>query len=488
MRPTEIGIGPLVSRRGPRVEHALPVASPVDHLLRGLSRSANKGRVWVAAAGLGLLVNGRTRRAALRGIGALGATSLTVNAVVKPLIRRRRPEIELTPVFRRLTRQPWTTSFPSGHAASAAAFATGAALELPVAGLTLAPIAAAVGYSRIHVGVHHTSDVVIGAALGAGVALLTQRWWPVQPSDIAEVRTSSPAPALSSGAGLVVVVNPEAGDGNHEVEQIRTALPETEIIEPTSQSDLAAEFGRRSGLRALGVVGGDGTVASVAAEAVKRDLPLALFPGGTLNHFARDVGIKSFEDTIQAIAEGQAISVDVAIAGIVPFVNTASIGAYPEMVRRRDRLAPRVGKWVAMAIATAETLRDQQPIHLNIDGEPMAVWTMFVGNGKYVRHGPLPVWRPRMDDGLLDVQILKATTLARTRAALIALAGISRHSGVYRRLLTQALQVESRSGVVTIARDGEPGEETASFEFGKLPGHLTIYHPAGRQPAVRNAG
>ena len=99
-----------------------------------------------------------------------------MNLGVKLLARRQRPT-QRVPVARRLRRAPTSTSFPSGHAASAAAFATGAALELAPSAFVLIPLAGAVGFSRIYTGVHYPSDVVAGQAIGTGVALLSRRFW-----------------------------------------------------------------------------------------------------------------------------------------------------------------------------------------------------------------------------------------------------------------------------------------------------------------------
>ena len=101
---------------------------------------------------------------------AIALASGSANAVCKPLLPRRRPAAAELPAYQTLASPPTSSSFPSGHAASAAAFATAVGLESPRLGLALAPLAAAVGYSRVHVGVHWASDVAAGAALGVGVA------------------------------------------------------------------------------------------------------------------------------------------------------------------------------------------------------------------------------------------------------------------------------------------------------------------------------
>ena len=146
----------------------------LDTALPLLSRSANHGALWTAvAAGLAAAGGRRGRRAAVRGLGSTAVTSLLVNQGVKRVARRPRPSLRRVPPVRRLRVAPLTTSFPSGHAASAAAFATGATRELRSAGPPLALLAAAVGVSRVYVGVHYPLDALVGAGIGAGVARLS---------------------------------------------------------------------------------------------------------------------------------------------------------------------------------------------------------------------------------------------------------------------------------------------------------------------------
>lgn len=454
-------------------------ARPVDAALRTLSLSANKGRLWLALAALGLLLPGRTRRAALRGVAALALTSAVANGVLKPLTRRPRPLLDRTPVVRHLPRSPRTTSFPSGHAASAAAFTTGAMLESPVAGLVLAPVAAAVAYSRVHVGVHYASDVIAGAALGAGIALATRRWWPMRDIEPIHLYEPASAPALPGGDGLLVVVNPRSGRDEDVAASIRERLPASQVVELTPDTDLADLVTQRAGkLRGLGVAGGDGTVATAADVAQQQQLPLAVFPTGTLNHFARDVGVDSIADTARAVEAGTAIAADLAVVNGTPFVNSAVIGAYPAMVRRRRLLEPKLGKWLAMAVA-ARALRGEEPVRVRIQGRPTAVWTLFVGNCRYAPRSPFPAGRPRLDDGLLDLQYLRADLpFSRTRAALAALTTVRGRRGVYRAGLTSRLTIESVDGPVRLARDGEVGEPATTFRFTKRLGSLVVYRPA----------
>jgi membrane-associated phospholipid phosphatase len=115
------------------------------------------------------LVGGRRgRRAAIDGLASVAMTSLVANALVKPVAQRDRPDRVgvAVPAFRHVD-MPTSRSFPSGHTASAFAFAVGASRDLPVLALPLLVSAGAVGYSRVHTGVHFPLDVVAGALLGA---------------------------------------------------------------------------------------------------------------------------------------------------------------------------------------------------------------------------------------------------------------------------------------------------------------------------------
>lgn len=156
-----------VSARLQRVDHA-----GLDTAMRRLSAAADHSKLWAGIAG-GLWLTGRPgpRAGALAGLGSGALASLLVNQGAKRLLPRQRPAAEVVALRRRLRRVPTSSSFPSGHAASAAAFTTGVALRSPVSAVPLVPLAAAVAFSRVHTGVHFFSDVVVGAAVGAGVGV-----------------------------------------------------------------------------------------------------------------------------------------------------------------------------------------------------------------------------------------------------------------------------------------------------------------------------
>ncbi|WP_409331677.1 bifunctional phosphatase PAP2/diacylglycerol kinase family protein [Trujillonella humicola] len=454
-------------------------ASPADRWLRRLSTAADHSLLWFGVGALLATRKGAPRRAAIRGAGSLVVTSSVVNALLKQVFGRRRPDLSLLGEHRLLRRSLTTHSFPSGHAASAAAFATGVAMESPLAGAALAPVAAAVGYSRVHVGVHYPGDVVAGFAVGTAVAAAGRRWWAVRPRTPARVRPARSAPVLPDGAGLVVAVNPRSGAEHYDPSaEIRELLPRAEVLEMSAErgvADLLGEAARSGRARALGVAGGDGSVAAAAAVAVEHGLPLAVIPAGTLNHFARDVGVETVAHAAGAVTSGSAVTVDVASVNGTTFLNTASIGSYPEVVRRRDELSGRLGKWAAMTVAAAQTLRRGTPVSLLLDGRRVRVWILFVGNCAYTPRGLAPAWRPRLEDGLLDVQYLRADIpFSRTRAVLGTLLGVSDRVSGYASEQVRQVAVRSLSGPHALAYDGEMGDAATEFVFTKA-GSLTVY-------------
>jgi len=143
--------------------------------MRRLSRAADYSRLSIASSLLMSVAGGsRGRRAAVSGLAAVGLTSTVVNVALKPVGRRRRPPRDAHGIVpARRVRMPSSASFPSGHSASAFAFAVGAGRVLPAAGVPLRMLAAAVAYSRVHTGVHYPGDVIAGSLTGAIIADLS---------------------------------------------------------------------------------------------------------------------------------------------------------------------------------------------------------------------------------------------------------------------------------------------------------------------------
>ncbi|MFE6040635.1 bifunctional phosphatase PAP2/diacylglycerol kinase family protein [Streptomyces sp. NPDC056452] len=462
-----------------------PGAEP---LLPRLSRSANHGLLWFgAAAGMAALgSSARSRRAALRGIASLAVASAAINTVGKGAVRRERPILDLVPVIRQLKRQPFTTSFPSGHAASAAAFATGVALESKGWGAVVAPVAVAVAASRVYTGVHYPSDVVAGAALGIGAAFALRGVVPTRGQLPAPGRPPAGAPAMPTGQDLVVIVNQESGSATATADLVREALPLAEVVEcaPADLSGTLEKAARRG--KALGVCGGDGTVNLAAAVAATHSLPLAVFPGGTLNHFAYDLGIETVQDTVAALAAGDAVRVDLGRFRPGPqgpggahgyFLNAFSLGVYPELVRTRERWAPRIGGWPAGVLAAVEALRGARPLTAEVQGRRRPLWLLFVGNGLFQRVGPAPGRRHNLADGLLDVRVVHGGRTPGLRLLAAAVAGPLTRSPVHAAVRRHRVRISGLAPGTPYAYDGEVAHSGKELMIDKLPEALTVYCP-----------
>ncbi len=158
--------------------YAAVAATPtptLDRSMGRLSQAADYSKLSLAsAAALSLAGGTRGRRGAAMGLASLAVTAAVVNAAVKPLGRRRRPDRAGHDVaVERHVTMPSSRSFPSGHSAGAFAFATGVGHTLPRVAVPLRALAATVAYSRVHTGVHYPGDVLAGALLGTALAQLT---------------------------------------------------------------------------------------------------------------------------------------------------------------------------------------------------------------------------------------------------------------------------------------------------------------------------
>lgn len=281
--------------------------------------------------------------------------------------------------------------------------------------------------------------------------------------------------------GISVLINRHGGAasrdsniGEHVAEAFRAAglQADVELIdggECASRSKAIAERGDEL----VVVGGGDGTISAAASALVGGKTMLGILPLGTLNHFARDLGIPDkLEEAAKVIASRKDRLVDVAEMNGRIFINNSAIGLYPLMVRDREVQQERRGrnKKLAMIIASARTLVrfGHQRLTLTVNDEKARVDTplLFVGNNDYRVDIGAPGQRERVDDGRLSVFVMRKKTRSGFIAASVrALFKRARPDDMVQLEDVQRLKVASHRGALAISLDGEVVRESPPLDY-----------------------
>jgi YegS/Rv2252/BmrU family lipid kinase len=211
------------------------------------------------------------------------------------------------------------------------------------------------------------------------------------------------------------------------------------------------------------VGGGDGTISAAASALVGSETALGILPLGTLNHFARDLGIPDkLEDAARLIASNKHRRVDVAEMNGRIFINNSAIGLYPLMVRDREFQQEKLGrsKKLAMIVASVRTLArfGHQRLTLTVNDEKARVDTplLFVGNNDYRIDLGAPGQRESVDDGRLSVFVMRKKTRSGLIAASVrALFNRARPDDMVQLENVQRLRVESHRSTLAVSLDGE---------------------------------
>ena len=228
-----------------------------------------------------------------------------------------------------------------------------------------------------------------------------------------------------------------------------------------AESRCRAIAGRGDPLLIVG--GGDGTVSAAASALSGTGTALGILPLGTLNHFARDLGIPTdLDEAALSIAQGNERSVDIAEMNEQVFINNSAVGLYPLMVIDRDAQRKRLGrsKRLAMAVAAIRTLArfGHQRLTLTVNEEQARIDTplLFVGNNDYRLELPGAGRRDTLDDGRLCVFVMRSKSRAGLLAATArALVGRTRANDMVRIEGVERLRVASRRSLLAVSLDGE---------------------------------
>jgi diacylglycerol kinase family enzyme len=290
-----------------------------------------------------------------------------------------------------------------------------------------------------------------------------------------------------------VFLNAKAG-GEHareDAERLRQAFAGTGVeadVRLLAQGD-DLRGAARGALKArppvLVAAGGDGTVSTLADVLRGTETALGVLPVGTLNHFAKDLGIPLEPgEAARAIVQGRRVRVDVGEVNGVAFINNASLGIYPKIVQERTQQQRRFGhsKRTAMLWAMLAVLHRPSLMSLRLELEDQVqdcrAPFVFVGNNDYRMEGFHIGTRERLDRGSLNVY----TTRRCSAGGLVGLAlraffGRLRQADDFMESSVRSLRVDSRRRKLLVATDGEVRVMDTPLEFRIRPRALQVMVP-----------
>ena len=292
---------------------------------------------------------------------------------------------------------------------------------------------------------------------------------------------------------IVVIVNAGSGGGNDRAlvdrlaDHFKAAGLHAEIELAHGGDEIITAVGNAVARRPPLIVagGGDGTVSTVAAALVDTGIIFGVLPLGTLNHFAKDLGIPlELADAVAVLAHGEAGRVDVGEVNGRIFVNNSSLGLYPDIVHDRERQQKRLrrGKWPAFVWATLSALR-RYPflvVALVVDGKEVLRKTpfVFIGNNEYRMDGFAIGERSGIEGGLLSLYVAQRPGRWRLlQLALRALTGRLRQARDFDAITATDIVVQSKRKRLRVATDGEVTVMTPPLHYRVRPASLIVMRP-----------
>jgi diacylglycerol kinase family enzyme len=290
-----------------------------------------------------------------------------------------------------------------------------------------------------------------------------------------------------------VIIN--AGAGNPHVEDRSRALSElllagginadVRLARTGSDIDALVRAAVNEHPPMLIAAGGDGTISTAAAALAGTDIPLGVLPFGTLNHFAKDLGIPlELEASVQTIIDRNLTAVDVAEVNGRVFINNSSLGLYPDMVRDRERQQSRLGrgKWHSFLWASLSVLRRFPFLVVRIEvestKEDFVTPVVFIGNNEYQMQGFDIGARESLQGGVLSIYIVKKQRRAAlARLSLAALLGRLEQARDFEALTATELVIETHRKRVLVSADGEVQPMTSPLHYRIRPRALRVIVP-----------
>ena len=301
-------------------------------------------------------------------------------------------------------------------------------------------------------------------------------------------------------APWLVITNPRSGGGDDfdlfaaaRYAQHRLHRP-IRVFQLNRRSDVGAEIraALADGCRRVIVRGGDGTLRSAGEQLAGTGAEFGVLPGGTFNHFAKNLGVPSDTQTAWEVALGDRVTtIDVGEVNGRVFLNNASLGIYPLLVIRRPPWSGRLGKFLAGAVALVRTAHHFVAPRLVLAAEGARTEgvfsAVFIGNNRYAGEDITEFWRrPVMTEGVLDVHVVPGDLARRAALWVMSMFGAARVPALQSEFAAPELEIRSLRIGLTIALDGETMQLTAPLRFRSRPGALRVVAPPGRdEPHVR---
>jgi len=294
----------------------------------------------------------------------------------------------------------------------------------------------------------------------------------------------------------LVVLNARSGTGSgaERADELRRLFQdqgmqaEVVLAEGGDALFAAIDRARTQGTRFVVAGGGDGTQSAVASRLVDTDLVQGVLPLGTLNHFAKDLGMPlKLEDAVRALAEGEVRQVDVGEVNGRIFINNSSIGLYPEIVRERELQQLRLGKskWRALASASLHATEGNPGIAVHIAAEDeehlRRTPFVFIGNNRYVMEGFDIGARETLDAGELALYLGRRR--GRLGLVLLALRALLRRleqSEDFEVLAGEAFDITTHGKRIRVATDGEVTMMDTPLHYRIRPRALRVLAPPAK--------
>jgi diacylglycerol kinase family enzyme len=252
-----------------------------------------------------------------------------------------------------------------------------------------------------------------------------------------------------------------------------------------AELQLAIDAAIAAGVAALVAGGGDGTISTVAAALPGTGIPMGVIPLGTLNHFARDLGIPlGLDEAAAVVLAGFTTKVDLGEVNGRFFLNNSSLGLYPRMIRlRATRPARGWRKWFVALWALIKILQRNPVISVGIEAQGERVVTrtpiVFIGNNEYEMSGLEAGTRPSLSGGRLAIYVARSGGRPRViRLAWRMFTGYAFRSGELEVLLVDSATISLRGSLADVALDGEVVNLPVPLEYRSRPGALAVLVPA----------